>query len=230
MLTSRDLDGLVAGLGDGEPAELDGPLVKAEPPAGWRETSEGRSLERIFTFTNLEELAGFVQASLAMAVFTAYPLDLHICGHRVVVHLDARDAAGLGGQDFEMAAVLNRCAEATSPTGVGRWLGKGDLDVEEGGAMESDELARRAQERLRTVLAALAEVDRELESIQQSLPEVPVEEAEAMERGDRPRSLLHFVRSMVEGMRGEELTALREAVETAVAKTTEELKAQWRTN
>ena len=91
--------------------------------------------------------------------------------------------------------------------------------------MDTDEPARWAQGRLCGVLGVVGAVDWELEEIYSSLPEPA--DAEAMEAGERPRTLLHFVRSMVEGVRVEEVAALREALAQVVGKTAEELERQW---
>jgi hypothetical protein len=93
--------------------------------------------------------------------------------------------------------------------------------------MATEDRVHRAQLRLKALLADVEGLDRELAEIRDEVPELDGEEAEAMERGAKPRSLGHFVGSMIECMRSDDLRPLMEDVKRTAEMTAEELERRW---
>ncbi|HEY7726797.1 MAG TPA: 4a-hydroxytetrahydrobiopterin dehydratase [Anaeromyxobacteraceae bacterium] len=229
MLTAREPGGgLAAGrAAESRPPEPSKLASRLGDPPGWRRAAGGSSIERRFAFPTYVQLARFVQTATAVAAFVDYPPDLRVREREATVRLRARDAAGLGADALELAAAVNRCAAAATGPGGATGAAEAGPGGEEGGSVDTDEAARRAQERCRGVLAKVVEVERELQEIFASLPEIEKADSDAMTNQKRPRTLLFFLRGMLAALQVDEVLPLREALERLVGRTAEDLEREW---
>jgi len=84
-----------------------------------------------------------------------------------------------------------------------------------------------AQQQLASLLRWIDALDGELEGIYAALPAPATAEADAMEAGDRPESLSHYLRTAIECLRADWLAAARATLDRAVTIRRRDLDLEW---
>ena len=87
--------------------------------------------------------------------------------------------------------------------------------------------AREAQQRLACLLRWIDALDEELQGIYTTLPAPTTGEADAMEAGEIPETLSHYLRTAIECLRADWLAAARATLDRAVMIRRRDLDLEW---